>query len=35
MESEQTFYDLLIANADRDAERDVAQLKFLEVGLRP
>jgi hypothetical protein len=30
MQSEQTLSDLLIANAAKDAERHVAQLKFLE-----
>lgn len=30
MQSEQTLSDLLIANAAKDAERYVAQLKFLE-----
>jgi hypothetical protein len=30
MKSEQTLSDLLIANAAKDAERHVAQLKFLE-----
>jgi hypothetical protein len=30
MKSEQTLSDLVIANAAKDAERHVAQLKFLE-----
>ena len=30
MQSEQTLFDLVVANAAKDAERHVAQLKFLE-----
>jgi len=30
MQSEQTLFDLVVANAAKDAERHVAELKFLE-----
>ena len=34
MQFEQTLSDLLIANAAKDAERHVAQLKFLEAEIK-
>jgi hypothetical protein len=33
-QSEQTLFDLVVANAAKDAERHVAQLKFLEAEIK-